>query len=182
MSDIDEYDAYNISFDPAILPYVTELPRSQESPRGTVQDTPASPKSTYSDEFSRYDLSEFTTEELAALDASISARTLGKGCSMQAREASVDSSRKFSGPDIEIEIEKSADQSTGRQTFPGGLSTDQSPQPGPSTDASNSIESALPSIPLYNEGSHFHRFRRGRGTLAVTDLSAPSWYVSPFLA
>ncbi|EKM61528.1 uncharacterized protein PHACADRAFT_248200 [Phanerochaete carnosa HHB-10118-sp] len=34
---------------------------------------------------------------------------------------------------------------------------------------------SMPPVPPYGKDSHFYRFRRRTGTLAVTDLSAPSW-------
>ncbi|KAI0686641.1 exonuclease V [Cytidiella melzeri] len=78
----DEFDEYNVPLDVEHLPYVTNLPPSpvptppsKEEPSQleandcTIPAIPQSPKSVVSDEFAAYDLSEFTAEELAALES-----------------------------------------------------------------------------------------------------------------
>lgn len=106
MSDIDDYDAYNTSFDPEILPYIIDLPPSHgPSPDVSLDgpifpDVPPSPKSTYSDEFSKYDFSEFTPEDLAALDATIAAQTHKSGPQTFLQDKSTNAKQRGSYSDM----------------------------------------------------------------------------------
>ena len=189
--DIDEYDKYSISSDPELLPYVVELPESQASPDATLlddpllKDAPASPRSTYSDEFSKYDLSDYSAEELAAFEAILSAPPDAAGPTLpQAEtysETSLFAGNSSSGPAVEIEIECAADESVARQDSSEGVTTSVET----SSEAHHSQHSARnptrrqanrsASPPRFTSTSHYSRFRSNNNVLSVSDLAAPSW-------
>jgi hypothetical protein len=197
MDDIeDEYDAYNLPLDAEHLPYVLDLPPSRDhSPIAdddgpllqTEQEakereptSPRTPKSATSDEFSAYDLSEFTTEELVSLESRALKATsdrprrdvgfigsIFKGVPAAADHVSpaipiASTSRTLphttlSGPAINIELEQSYEP----------------PAPAP----------ALPASSSHLNGS-VHKQRespKGKLTLGkwfrVTDLTGPAWCV-----
>lgn len=175
----DEYDEYNVSIDIDLLPYVTEFPGSQDSPRDVMfelQD-PTSPRSTYSDRFSDYGFPELTAEELAAFDAAILAAETVEEEEKTAWTAISENplvGNSSSGPAVEIEIECNADDIAGRQTPPNG---DAVPQAGPSNDG---VPSSINEPSRFKATNFYKRFRSWRGTLSVTDLVDPSWCV-PFM-
>lgn len=181
----DEYDEYNVSFDVEILPYIVDLPPSQDSQEKTlfdsplVPDVPASPKSTYSDEFSRYDFSEFTAAELAALDHRCSPTQIPKDTSYVPSAAPKSPAATLagnlsSGPEIEIEIERPADCSMAGQTPIGGV-IGEPPIPPVAPSSVPSVAEAGPSSAPFTNYSHFSRFRKRNKTLSVTDLTGPAW-------
>ncbi|KIP10160.1 hypothetical protein PHLGIDRAFT_115786 [Phlebiopsis gigantea 11061_1 CR5-6] len=172
----DEYDNLNVSIDPEFMPYIIDLPTSQEvqetSPHidiTSAPDTRTSPKSTHSDEYSKYDLSEFTAEELAAFDDQI---TFTK-YETTPRANHPHFGNLSSGPAIEIEIEKSADAPIGGQKSAEGVPFVATQSRKPSIHLSP--KPASTDTQRYTQTSPFHRFRWRRKTLAVTDLSSPVW-------
>lgn len=171
----DEYDELNVSIDPEFMPYIIDLPASQE-----IQDTfpcihatstfdaPTSPKSTHSDEYSKYDFSEFTAEELAAFDDQFAFTNYES-----APQANPPHFRDLSsGPAVEIEIEKSADAPIGGQTAAEDVPS-VAPLPQPSNHGPRKPTQSEPQQPTY--ANLYLRFRRKRKTLAVTDLTSPIW-------
>ncbi len=211
MADIDEYDAYNLDFDIDSLPYIIDLPPSPEktAPQPGSTSTEATvipdatdaallqtPKSSYSDEFTAYDFSEFTAEDLDSLDATTVYTLLtsepdtnhhppSPACAdaftySNVNPISSDASRSntssgyFGGPAIEIQIEPSTNDS--------GVfkAEDVEQEPIASTSAhhmpkSHKEHGIQTSVNFGAEPSPFERFRRYNRVLAVTDLTGPSW-------
>ncbi|PSS36801.1 hypothetical protein PHLCEN_2v1345 [Hermanssonia centrifuga] len=202
MADIDEYDAYNLDFDIDSLPYIIDLPPSPEktAPQPASTSTEATvipdttdaallqtPKSSCSDEFTAYDFSEFTAEDLDSLDATTvytllttEPNTKHPFTYSNVNQISSDASRSntpsgyFGGPAIEIQIEPSTNDS--------GVfkAEDVEQEPIASTSAhhmpkSHKENGIQPSVNFGAEPSPFERFRRYNRVLAVTDLTGPSW-------
>lgn len=167
--DTEDYDVYNVSFDAEVLPYIVDLPPSQESQEilpqedeELIPDVPASPKSAHSDEFSKYDFSEFTMEELAAFDDRLSTpkhEDEHEDAHEQPQAKHEAFGNMSSGPAIQIEVENSADIPMGRQTC---------------VKAANDAPRPRHEKP-YTKESNYNRFKRRVGTLSVTDLTGPAW-------
>ncbi len=172
MESDDEYDAYNVVLDIEDLPDLTDLafapPPPQvsplvslqqvNSPREKVDLSSSSIKSGSSDTYSDYDFSEFTEQDFAFIDASISAALHPSSPKLPpTSESSTPELPKATpeagaaGPAVTISVEEGVEVNT--------------------TETDNSSEQHLST----RTRSPYESFRRWNGTLAVTDLSGPAW-------
>lgn len=212
--DEDEFDAYNVDFDAVHLPYITDLPPSpvvattaaptrpladvyrEDSDVAVLQNLsrPETPVS----EFAEYDLSEFTTEDLDALDPppvkhgaethepSAAPHYEGFATSLvprkdaNGRHASGSGSRTLlgqvsGGPAIDIELE----QSTSTAAEDAGAVVTCEPNVSSKKDGKRKAQdvAALRTRlePLATHLPSLSNMFRSRGMFSVTDLVGPVW-------
>lgn len=176
MEDGDEYDAYNIILDIEDIPYLTSpvathaaAPEAvlHESAKQTIkpfiEDNNYSPtflKSGSSDTYSDYDFSEFTEQDFALIDASLS-------------------SAVPPGPS-----RLSSDGTLGTPEVPDNLPTPGADGPAVTITAEESTQDGDDSVDSNKEAedqgfreplSPFDGYRGWNGTLSVTDLTGPIW-------
>ncbi|KAJ3527690.1 hypothetical protein NM688_g8096 [Phlebia brevispora] len=203
MSEVDEYDAYNNSLDVdnelyAVLDGINSTPLRLVAPPDSfsrAQDVDASAaqvfwspisshKSAHSDDFSAYNFSELTEEDFALIDAStraVSVPSASVATSSRAptstgkhthanksgpARSNTSSGNFFGGPAIDIEIEQYTNIST---VFKAARSEDLSWKSTTQKNGAEGLAGYNPPLPPFDQ------FRSWGRTLAVTDLSAPSW-------
>lgn len=191
MSDIDEYDAYNNSFDidsqhHALLE--ASVPARDAPPESLVSSQPAGEPAIFDtesseDEFSAYDFPELTEEDFANIDAATQA-ALERSHIFAPRYAPTNTSTTdqyevskpiarsdvqpgnfFGGPAIEIQIEQYANTST----FKARGSNRSYSTSNIRANASNGLNAYHPQRSPYQE------FRKRKNALSVTDLTGPAW-------
>lgn len=183
MSDIDEYDAYNNSFDidsqhHALLK--TSVPARDAPPESLVSSQPAGEPAIFDtesseDEFSAYDFPELTEEDFANIDAATQAalepshisapRHAPTNVSKPIARSDVQPGNLFGGPAIEIQIERYANTST----FKARGSNRSYSTSNFRANASNGLNAYHPQRSPYQE------FRKRKNALSVTDLTGPAW-------
>ena len=179
----DEYDAYNLSLDIEDLPYITSLPPSppttghpsqetqeEEAPQqeDDSQESQASEVSVYytapstqldahhSDSYSDYDLSEFTADDFATIDAAVAAVQVAESSKMALKRA---------GSSVSLVLQETNKSLTVLAAPEGHVAQH------------NGHAAAGTSWKKGKELSPYDRFRARRGTLSVTDLTSPTWHV-----
>lgn len=115
-----------------------------------------------SDSYSDYDLSEFTAEDLATIDASI-AGSSSTTSTMKRSSIVAQAAKSLSGPTVSVVLE--------------GASKSLSSMAPPAEPAVRKPEAQGSMRPKSKELSPFEKFRSWRGMFSVTDLTSPAWYV-----
>ncbi|TCD71121.1 hypothetical protein EIP91_012069 [Steccherinum ochraceum] len=142
-------------------PVEEESQESQSSDLDVYYTAPSTQLDAHqSDSYSDYDLSEFTAEDLASIDASI-AGSSSSTSTMKRPSIVVQAAKSLSGPTVSVVLE--------------GASKSLSSMAPPAEPAVHKTKAQGSTRPKSKELSPFERFRSWRGMFSVTDLTSPSW-------